>query len=262
VFGESRDTTLGPDRLVVTVSLATSPPRDGVPDPEAPHMSLEMPDLAALGAEFLRWEVATATAGLLLGVNPFDEPNVQQAKSATGTLLDAYRRRRELPTPQPHAVLNDIPVTLSDPARAGLSGDPVQSFLRLARGTDYVAVLSYVAPDDPAWEQALQRFRAGVTARTGCAATIGYGPRYLHSTGQLHKGGPASGVFLIITADAGEDLAVPRESFSFGVLEMAQALGDFMSLDRTGRRVLLARLPRRDISLFVLFSGVLLENSR
>jgi glucose-6-phosphate isomerase len=258
VSGESRDTKLGPDRLVVTISLATSPPRDGGLDPDVPYMSLGMPNPEALGAEFFRWEVATATAGLLLGVNPFDEPNVQQAKSATGALLDAYRQRRELPSPEPHADLDGIAVTLSEPARAALSPHPIQSFLRLAHGTDYVAVLSYLPPDDPAWDEALQRFRAGVTARTGCAATTGYGPRYLHSTGQLHKGGPASGVFVIVTANPHEDLAVPNEPFSFGVLETAQALGDFASLERTGRRVLLARLPRRDIGMFREFCGTLL----
>jgi glucose-6-phosphate isomerase len=262
ILGESRESKLGPDRLVVTISLGSSPPRDSGLEPDVPHMSLLMPNLKALGAEFLRWEVATATAGLLLGVNPFDEPNVQQAKSATGALLDTYRQRRELPSPESHAVLGGIPVTLSDPARAGLSGYPVQSFLRLARGTDYVAVLAYLPPDDSAWDQTLLRFRAGVTARTGCAATIGYGPRYLHSTGQLHKGGPPSGVFLMITADTHEDLAVPDESFSFGVLEMAQAHGDFTSLDRTGRRVMLARLPRRDVGMLQQFCDELLAGGQ
>lgn len=258
ILGESRESKLGPDRLVVTISLGTPPSGDSGLDAGVPHMSLGMPNLEALGAEFFRWEVATATAGLLLGVNPFDEPNVQQAKSATGALLDTYRQRRELPSPEPHAVLGGIPVTLSGPARARLSGHPAQSFLRLARGTDYVAVLAYLPPEDPAWDQALRRFRAGVTARTGCAATLGYGPRYLHSTGQLHKGGPPSGVFLIVTAETHEDLAVPNAPFSFGVLEMAQAHGDFTSLERTGRRVMLARLPRRDVGMLQQFCDELL----
>jgi hypothetical protein len=261
ILGESLESKLGPDRLVVTVSLGTSPPRDAGLEADVPHMSLGMPNLEGLGAEFLRWEVATATAGLLLGVNPFDEPNVQQAKSATGALLDTYRQRRQLPSPEPHDMLGGIPVTLSAPARAGLSGHTSQSFLRLARGTDYVAVLAYLPPDDTAWDQALRRFRDGVTARTGCASTIGYGPRYLHSTGQLHKGGPPSGVFLIITAESHEDLAVPNAPFSFGVLETAQALGDFTSLDRTGRRAMLARLPRRDAGMLQRFCDELLAGS-
>jgi hypothetical protein len=120
--------------------------------------------------------------------------------------------------------------------------------------TDYVALLAYVPSDDSNWERALQNLRAGIAARTGTATTVGYGPRYLHSTGQLHKGGASNGVFIIVAAESQEDLAIPGEPYSFGVLEMAQALGDFQSLDRTGRRALFVRFLQRDVEKFRQFA--------
>jgi len=264
VTGEGNDTTLGSDRVIATVSVgADAPPGPDRPgDKETPHIRLEMPNIEALGAEFLRWEVATATAGLLLGVNPFDEPDVDQAKRATRVLLDSYRHQHSIPLPEPHAAISGARLTLSAPAVNELAGRPAQSFLQVLGPSDYLGVLPYLPSDDPAWEDALQSLRAAVTARTGCAATLGYGPRYLHSTGQLHKGGPTNAVLVIITADADEDLAVPGEPYSFGVLEMAQALGDFTSLERAGRRALLVRLPRRDVDLLRQVAGVLLAEGR
>jgi hypothetical protein len=118
------------------------------------------------------------------------------------------------------------------------------------RAGDYVALLAYLPSNDPKWEKALQTFRHAIAERSGTATSLGYGPRYLHSTGQLHKGGAANGVFIIVAADAAEDLAIPGAPYSFGVLETAQALGDFQSLERTGRRALLVRLSQRDVDQF------------
>jgi transaldolase / glucose-6-phosphate isomerase len=218
--------------------------------------------LDGLGAEFFRWEFATAVAGAALGINPFDEPNVQQAKDATRVLLQSYGQQHRLPLPEPHAALNGARLTLSEPAVADLAGRPAQSFLQVLRTNDYVGVLAYVPSDDHAWKEALQAFRIAVARRIGCATTVGYGPRYLHSTGQLHKGGPNNGVFIVITAEPGEDLAVPGEEYSFGVLESAQALGDFQSLERTGRRALLVRLPRRDVTMLQQVGDALLAGVR
>jgi glucose-6-phosphate isomerase/transaldolase/glucose-6-phosphate isomerase len=120
--------------------------------------------------------------------------------------------------------------------------------------TDYVALLAYVPSDDPKWEQALETCRLAIAKRTGTATSVGYGPRYLHSTGQLHKGGQPNGVFIIVTADPAEDLPIPGEPYSFGVLEMAQALGDFQSLERTGRRALFVRFLERDVDRFRQFA--------
>ena len=127
-------------------------------------------------------------------------------------------------------------MTLTEPAVEALGGSSADAFLQVAKAGDYVALLAYLPSDDPQWENALQTFRQAIATKSAKATSVGFGPRYLHSTGQLHKGGAQNGVFIIITADATEDLAIPEAPYSFGVLETAQALGDFQSLDRTGRR--------------------------
>jgi glucose-6-phosphate isomerase len=204
----------------------------------------------ALGAEFVRWEIATAIAGALLEINPFDEPNVQQAKDATRVLLDRYKAERQLPIAAPDATTAvGATLTLSHAARTALqnraspapSANP-EAFLSLVRQGDYVAILAYVGPD-PALLAAFQEFRTAVFERTGVATTFGYGPRYLHSTGQLHKGGPNNGVFIMVTATPATDLPIPGEAYSFGTLESAQALGDFSALEAAGRRALHIHVP-------------------
>jgi hypothetical protein len=200
-----------------------------------------------VGGEFFRWEFATAIAGSLLGINPFDEPNVQQAKDATRTLLDVYTAQRRLPIPEPDAAIEEVRVTMSTAARQ-TTEDPA-TLLRLMRPGDYFALLAFVPPNHAEFADVMEALRRYVAVKTGNAATIGYGPRYLHSTGQLHKGGPNTGVFLIITAEPSLDLPIPGEPFSFGILERAQALGDFESLIRAGRRALYLHLPVRDPGL-------------
>jgi transaldolase / glucose-6-phosphate isomerase len=208
----------------------------------APVAETDLIEPAALGAEFMRWEIATAVAGGLLKINPFDEPNVQQAKDATRTLLQTFTSRGQLPCPQPERSLGDVSLTLTSAARAALNGQPPESVLTLLGPTDYFAELAYVGPDAALFDE-LRMLRMAVRDRTRVATTFGYGPRYLHSTGQLHKGGPNTGVFLLIAASPRTDLSIPGETFSFGTLELAQAFGDFGSLDATGRRALLAVLP-------------------
>ena len=261
ITGETTDIPLRGDRLVVALSAGAlrAPGLDRLGREDVPHALLDMSDVAALGAEFLRWEVATATAGLLLDINPFDEPNVQQAKDATRALLDRFRQQRQLPFPESHGSANGARLTLTEPAVSALGGSAAESFLQVVGPTDYVALLAYVPSDDTRWEHALQTFRRAIAARTLTATSLGYGPRYLHSTGQLHKGGAPNGVFIVITADAAEDLPIPGEPYSFGVLEMAQALGDFQSLDRTGRRAMFVQLPRRDVELFEKVASQLLN---
>jgi glucose-6-phosphate isomerase len=263
VTGEPANVRLGKDRVIVALSAGPlkAPGLDRLNNEDVPHALLDMSAVTALGAEFLRWEVATATAGLLLGINPFDEPNVQQAKDATRSLLDQYSRQRQLPFPESHGSLNGARLTLTEPAVSVLGGDAADSFLRVVRATDYVALLAYVPPDDPKWENALQTLRRAIADRWEMATSVGYGPRYLHSTGQLHKGGASNGVFIIIAAEPAEDLPIPGEPYSFGVLEMAQALGDFQSLDRTGRRALLVRLGRRDVTQFREVATGLISNT-
>ena len=228
IVGEHAGMTRGDDRLIVTVTL---------------------PYATDLGAEFFRWEVATAAAGWLLGINPFDEPNVKQAKDATQVLLDAFSTRGQLPAPDADAVLDGSRLTLSNPAREALNGAAADRFLDVLRAGDYLGLLLYLPPDDDRLDAGLRTFRTAVAARYRVPTMIGYGPRYLHSTGQLHKGGANNGVFVVLTAEPADDFPVPGENYSFGVLEMAQALGDFHSLEQSGRRALHVHLPGRGIDL-------------
>lgn len=253
IAGETPDATYGNDRAAVVVTVGQEAPDAGTVErlraSGAPIVTVHMDDSTALGGEFFRWEVATAAAGWLLGINPFDEPNVQQAKDATRGLLDTYGAQRRLPSPEPHAERGGIRLTLTDAAQQALNAPP-DRFLTALRPGDYFGLLPYVSPADAALATAFDRLRAEVARRTGCATMFGYGPRYLHSTGQLHKGGPATGVFVIVSAAPETDLPIPGEPFSFGVLEQAQALGDFASLERTGRRALLIQMPKPDAAMF------------
>ena len=193
-----------------------------------------------IGAEFVRWETGTAAAGILLGIDPFDQPNVQEAKDATRALLDAYRREGALPQPAPLVAEPGI-AAYGDPATLGdhpvTVAGALHALLETASDGDYFALLAYL-PADPHTLERLQRTRGLVRDQTGMAATLGFGPRFLHSTGQLHKGGPASGIFLQITADPRRDLPIPGWTESFGVLIAAQAAGDLAALQGRGRRAL------------------------
>jgi glucose-6-phosphate isomerase len=248
VTGEPASTAVyGADRCFVEVTFAGESP-----DPStvararatgAPRIAIDVPRAADLAAEFLRWEVGTAMAGLLIGVNPFDEPNVKQAKDATAALLEAYRRDGSLPAPEAHAAVDGTRLTLSG-ALLSLGAAAPASLLASVTPGDYLALLAYVPTDDDAWAAALADARRTLAQASGVATTLGYGPRYLHSTGQLHKGGPDTGVFVVVAAEAPADVPVPGQPYSFGVLETAQAIGDFQSLDRLGRRAAYIRLPR------------------
>jgi hypothetical protein len=212
---------------------------------DAPLATITFEEPAALGAEFMRWEIATAVAGGLLEINPFDEPNVQQAKDATRGLLDRYEIDRRLPTgPTDYTSEDGTTLTLTTAARSRLGRHGTHDILTLL-GSATTWRSSPSSDPIPSLPRAAGVSHGG--SRHARAATMfGYGPRYLHSTGQLHKGGPNSGVFVLITATASEDIAIPDESFSFGTLELAQGLGDFASLEATGRRAIHVHLPSPD----------------
>jgi transaldolase / glucose-6-phosphate isomerase len=205
-----------------------------------PVEEIVIDDPLEFGGEFVRWEVATAAAGIVLGIDPFDQPNVQESKDATTELLETYRTRGALPAPAPVVsepgvaasldpkVLGGAPVSVED-AVAQLLGS-------VTGGRDYVGLLAYLPPDRDVIER-LQGLRARIRDATGAATTLGFGPRFLHSTGQLHKGGPDTGVFLQLTAEPRRDLPIPGWGETFGILLAAQALGDLASLQRRGRRV-------------------------
>jgi transaldolase / glucose-6-phosphate isomerase len=212
----------------------------------APVATIAFDEPAALGAEFMRWEIATAIAGALLGVNPFDEPNVQQAKDATRVLLERYESQGQLrDLPADEITESGVTMTLTSAARTVLGDRSADALLACVGDNDYVVLLAFLGPD-PHLADIMRAFRMTVRDRLKAATMFGYGPRYLHSTGQLHKGGPNTGVFILVTAQPVEDVEIPGRSFSFGTLELAQGLGDFASLDATGRRAVHVHLPTPD----------------
>jgi len=214
-----------------------------------PLLTIDFEEPTALGAEFVRWEVATAVAGALLGVNPFDEPNVSQAKDATTVLLKQHAATGALPMPSADRTLaGGVTLTLSSAARSALGTATPESFLSAVAAGDYVGILAYLGPD-PAFASAVASFRSAVRAKTQAATMFGYGPRYLHSTGQLHKGGANNGVFVLISNTPATDVDIPGQNYSFGTLELAQALGDFNSLEASGRRAIHIHLPVPDPAL-------------
>ncbi len=211
-----------------------------------PVVRIELADLLNLGEEFFLWEMATAVAGSLLGINAFDQPNVQESKDYTKNFLDEYKKTGRLPEEEPLLAADGFKVYGDAANRQALKGAAtlevaLKAHLARVQAGDYVALNAYVERTDTS-HQALQGIRLRVRDRKKVAATLGYGPRFLHSTGQLHKGGPNSGVFIQITSDDAEDLPISGEPYTFGVLKAAQALGDFLSLSKRNRRAIRVHL--------------------
>lgn len=214
-----------------------------------PIVRLRLTDSYELGREFFRWEVATATAGAVLGVNPFDEPNVRENKDNTTRLL-----KEGVQTHQP--VLEEDGLALycdeetaialgkaaGGPSAEGLAAHLAAHFRR-ARPGDYVALMAYLPPW-PAHDDILQAIRLRLRDGLRLATSLGYGPRFLHSTGQLHKGGPDKALFVQLTVDDSEELPIPGEAYGFSALKQAQALGDLTSLQTRGRRIVRIHLGR------------------
>ena len=214
----------GADRLFVYVrSAGPDPAQDAavkaLRDAGQPVYNIEIDGPQDLGGEFLRWEVATAVAGSILAINPFDQPNVQESKDNTKAVLDRYLET------------GDFGVDLAEDPLAG-----VKALVDGIKPGDYFAVVAYTEPG-PEVDAALESLRTAVRDRFGVATTAGYGPRYLHSTGQLHKGGPNSGVYLILSDERGDDLPIPEARFGFKTLISAQWRGDLKSLRDHDRRV-------------------------
>jgi transaldolase/glucose-6-phosphate isomerase len=190
-----------------------------------------------LGATFFVWEFATAVAGSLLNIDAFDQPNVQESKDNTKRLLGEFVAKGSLPQSAPVVQENGLRLYGEDKALGTTLDSAIASHLKKVHAGDYVAITQYFA-ETPEIEALVQKLRLAVRAKTGAAATTGYGPRFLHSTGQLHKGGGNNGVFMQLTAEDAKDVAIPREPFGFSVLKQAQALGDLESLVKHGRRAI------------------------
>ncbi len=217
----------GADRLFVYLRLAgddnaeTDARLEKLQTAGHPVVRLDLNDRYDLGAEFFRWQFATAVASSVLGVHPFDQPNVQSAKDQTDSVLAQYHSSGALPV-------------------AEGSGD-AQDLLQQAKPGDYLAIMVY-GLESRELAQALQTLRRKVMERHQIATTLGYGPRFLHSTGQMHKGGANSGLFLQFTTPHSKDIEIPGHPMTFGVLNDAQSLGDWQALQASGRRVVRVQL--------------------
>jgi transaldolase/glucose-6-phosphate isomerase len=253
-----RPDVYGDDRLFVYVRLETAPDRaqdaaiEALEKAGQPVVTIRVTDAYALGQEFFRWEIATAVAGAVLGINPFDQPDVEASKNATRDLTTAYEKTGALPKETPFHEEGGIAL-FADAANAkalqgAAAGDrSLAGYLRAHLGRlgkgDYCAFLAYIEKNAP-HEEALQAMRHAVRDRRRVATCLGFGPRFLHSTGQAYKGGPNTGVFTQITCDDPADLPVPGQSFTFGIVKAAQARGDFQVLADRGRRALRIHLGR------------------
>lgn len=212
---------------------------------DMPVLVFDIPDPYDLGAEFYRWEFATATACAILGVNAFDQPDVQDAKDRTNAKIAIYKKDGELLEAQPVWEQEGIKVFTSQSAAGNSLAEILDTFLGQAVKGDYVAINAYL-PRNATMTGLLTGLRIAVRARTCVATTVGFGPRFQHSTGQLHKGGISGGLFLQVTSEPDRDVEIPSQGMSFGVLEHAQWLGDYEALVARKRRILRIHLPSID----------------
>jgi len=239
----------GDDRLFVHIQLASTPDPtqdaavDALEKAGQPVVRIPVADVYDLGQEFYRWEFATAVAGAVMGVHPFNQPDVQSAKTAAGALTDAYEKTGSMPAETPLLETAGARVYTDPSNAAALSSaeHSVSGYLRAhldrTRPGDYFALLAFIHRNQ-ANDEALQRLRVKVRDAKRVATCVGFGPRFLHSTGQAYKAGPPSGVFLQITCDDPADLAVPGRKSTFGLVKAAQARGDFHVLTDRRRRAL------------------------
>ncbi|HET7875543.1 MAG TPA: RpiB/LacA/LacB family sugar-phosphate isomerase [Methylomirabilota bacterium] len=231
----------GDDRVFVTLTLEEDSSHDAALArlAEAGHPVIRIPlkDPLDVGAEFFRWEFATATAGAELGVNPFDEPDVARAKENTATLLATWKKSHRLPEWPVDAEDDGIALMAKATKRPGSVAKGLSNFLTEAGPGDYLAIQAYLTPTADTWNR-LQELRVLLRDRLKVPTTVAYGPRYLHSTGQLHKGGRPNGLFIQLTAEDKDDVPIPGASYGFSTLKAAQALGDLQTLRDVGRRVI------------------------
>lgn len=228
-----------------------------------PVIEVRLADIYALGGEFLRWEAATAIAGQILGINPFDQPDVELAKKLAISRLNQLGEEGNGRLPGVELKGKGFRLHIGKAAfeKAGYKGedaiDALKGFLKLIGKDDYIGLLAYYDPFDARLAECFAQTRKALNGATNVATQFGYGPRYLHSTGQLHKGRPSCGVFIIFCHEALEDFKVPGSSFSFSGLELSQAFGDMEALDSKGSRVALVVMDGPSIECLRQFSEVL-----
>ncbi|GAB4427744.1 MAG: bifunctional transaldolase/phosoglucose isomerase [Anaerolineae bacterium] len=200
-----------------------------------PIIWMDMDELEDVGQEFFRWEMATAAAAAVLKINPFDQPNVEQAKQQARQLMAEFEQSGALPTEAPTLDYDDIDAY--GPAMGETVTEALAAFLTNFRPGDYVAIMAYL-PTTPENDAALNRMRLAIRDTLGAAVTVGYGPRFLHSTGQLHKGDGNNGLFIQLTHTPATDVEIPGEPYSFAILHAAQARGDYNALQQNDRRLI------------------------
>jgi transaldolase/glucose-6-phosphate isomerase len=243
----------GNDRVFAYLRLASKPNKAqdaavaALEKAGHPVVRITLPNIGTLGQEFFRWEIATAVAGSIIGINAFNQPDVEASKIETKKLTSQYEATGSLPPEVPFFEDKGIKLFADEKNVAAVHGPKLADVLkahlsRLGAG-DYFAVLGYI-PMNAANEKTLQGIRHSVRDKKKVATVLGFGPRFLHSTGQAYKGGPNSGVFLQITCDDAKDLPVPRQKYTFGIVKAAQARGDFAVLSERGRRALRVHLGK------------------
>jgi glucose-6-phosphate isomerase len=256
-------------RLENGVDAAQDKALDAIAKAGHPVVRIALADTYNLGQEMFRWEIATAVAGSVIGINPFNQPDVEASKIATRKLTTEYEKSGSLPAESPILSEGGIQLFTDEKNAAALasavgSDKSVAGYLRAhlkrAGAGDYFALLAYVQMNEP-HETALQRMRIAVRDKKRIATCLGFGPRFLHSTGQAYKGGPNSGVFLQVTCDDKIELPVPGQKFTFGVVKAAQARGDFQVLAERNRRALRVHLKDVDQGLAALESAIKLALS-
>jgi transaldolase/glucose-6-phosphate isomerase len=250
----SKPDAYGADRVFVYLRLESDSGKEHAAALDAlakaghPVVRIVLPDIYTLGQEFFRWEFATAVAGSLIGINAFNQPDVEASKTETRKLTTEYESSGKLPLETPFftgdgaKLYADLKNAAALKGGATLAGFLKKHLARIGEG-DYFAVLGYITMND-AHEEALQAIRLAVRDNKRVATVLGFGPRFLHSTGQTYKGGPNSGVFLQITCDDAMDILVPGQKYTFGVVKSAQARGDFAVLAERGRRALRVHLGK------------------
>jgi glucose-6-phosphate isomerase len=239
-LGEPKD--YGTDRVFAFISVGsgdaeTNTKLTALESAGFPVVQQQLSGALDLGATFFVWEFATAVASSLLRIDAFDQPNVQESKDNTKRLLCEFVAKGSLPQQVPLVQEGAVRLYSEDKALGTTFDAAIAAHLKKIHAGDYVAIAQYFL-ETPEAEALVQELRLAVRAKTRAATTTGYGPRFLHSTGQLHKGGGNNGVFLQLTSEDAKDVAIPREPFGFSVLKQAQSLGDLESLVKHGRRAL------------------------
>jgi len=236
----------GNDRLFVHLFLADDNNQEAEEKLKAlessghPVVRIQLQNKIALGAEFYRWEIAVAISAIIMKINPFDQPNVEESKQNTKEILSERDENGALKKGKPLMEKEGISIytdAISDNKGEDSAKDYITSFLNQAQENDYIAILPYMLMTDSR-KALLQSWRMKLRNEHKVATTLLAGPRYLHSTGQLHKGGPNTGIFIILTHEEENTLAIPNNNYDFGILDLAEALGDFKALNDKKRKVI------------------------